>query len=212
MEAGVRSEYLKSVFPAESFPAWQTIQTGLFCGEKKTLLMFPLHRPLPRDPWNCWQPVLRQRGDFFFCIWFLFLDSNLFFIQYLQVHEMMRLRKQSSFYAFFNIEDERTTDNQKWWQKVSNWFLKISKSSLREKKKQYILSHSTILVLYNFSFLTGVQRTVARGWCPMVSRLPITDIIGSNSLSFEPSELFSSTRLQEGGDLWKWSEKKEKSR
>ena len=36
MEAGVRSEYLKSVFPAESFPAWQTIQTGLFCGEKNS--------------------------------------------------------------------------------------------------------------------------------------------------------------------------------
>jgi len=30
MEAGVRSEYLESVFPAESFPAWQTIQTGLY--------------------------------------------------------------------------------------------------------------------------------------------------------------------------------------
>ena len=25
---GVRAEWLKSVFPAESFPAWQTIQTG----------------------------------------------------------------------------------------------------------------------------------------------------------------------------------------
>ena len=25
---GVRAEYLESVFPAESFPAWQTIQTG----------------------------------------------------------------------------------------------------------------------------------------------------------------------------------------
>ena len=25
---GVRSQYLESVFPAESFPAWQTIQTG----------------------------------------------------------------------------------------------------------------------------------------------------------------------------------------
>lgn len=25
---GVRTEWLKSVFPAESFPAWQTIQTG----------------------------------------------------------------------------------------------------------------------------------------------------------------------------------------
>ena len=25
---GVRSKYLESVFPAESFPAWQTIQTG----------------------------------------------------------------------------------------------------------------------------------------------------------------------------------------
>ena len=96
-----------------------------FVVKKKTPLMFPLHRPLPRDPWNCWQPVLWQRGDFFFSIWWQFL----FFIQYLQVHEMMRLRKQSSFYAFFNIEDERTTDNQKWWQKVSNWFLKISKNS-----------------------------------------------------------------------------------
>ena len=49
MEAGVRSEYLKSVFPAESFPAWQTIQTGLFCGEKKeTILMFPLQASTQR--------------------------------------------------------------------------------------------------------------------------------------------------------------------
>ena len=28
MSEGVRTEYLESVFPAESFPAWQTIQTG----------------------------------------------------------------------------------------------------------------------------------------------------------------------------------------
>ena len=28
MAQGVRTEYLESVFPAESFPAWQTIQTG----------------------------------------------------------------------------------------------------------------------------------------------------------------------------------------
>ena len=28
MSEGVRTRYLKSVFPAESFPAWQTIQTG----------------------------------------------------------------------------------------------------------------------------------------------------------------------------------------
>ena len=34
MEAGVRSEYLESVFPAESFPAWQTIQTGVILAEK----------------------------------------------------------------------------------------------------------------------------------------------------------------------------------
>ena len=34
MEAGVHSEYLESVFPAESFPAWQTIQTGVFLAEK----------------------------------------------------------------------------------------------------------------------------------------------------------------------------------
>merc|ERR1712106_107618 len=30
MSAGVRTEYLESVFLAESFPAWQTIQTGLY--------------------------------------------------------------------------------------------------------------------------------------------------------------------------------------
>lgn len=35
MDAGVRSEYLESVFPAESFPAWQTIQTGVSFGMKK---------------------------------------------------------------------------------------------------------------------------------------------------------------------------------
>ena len=28
MSQGVRTKYLESVFPAESFPAWQTIQTG----------------------------------------------------------------------------------------------------------------------------------------------------------------------------------------
>ena len=27
---GVRAEYLESVFPAESFPAWQSLQTGLY--------------------------------------------------------------------------------------------------------------------------------------------------------------------------------------
>ena len=37
-----------------------------------------------------------------------------------QVHEQMSLKGQSSFYAFFNIEDERTTSNPKWWQKVLN--------------------------------------------------------------------------------------------
>eukprot|EP00091_Calanus_sinicus_P023846 TRINITY_DN8277_c0_g1_i1.p1 TRINITY_DN8277_c0_g1~~TRINITY_DN8277_c0_g1_i1.p1 ORF type:complete len:298 (+),score=72.38 TRINITY_DN8277_c0_g1_i1:94-987(+) len=30
MTAGVRTEYLESVFPAESFPAWQTLQTGVY--------------------------------------------------------------------------------------------------------------------------------------------------------------------------------------
>ena len=37
-----------------------------------------------------------------------------------QVHEQMVLKGQSSFYAFFNIKDERTTSNPKWWQKVLN--------------------------------------------------------------------------------------------
>ena len=37
-----------------------------------------------------------------------------------QVHEQVSLKGQSSFYAFFNIEDERTTSNPKWWQKVLN--------------------------------------------------------------------------------------------
>ena len=32
MAQGVRTEYLESVFPAESFPAWQTIQTGEILG------------------------------------------------------------------------------------------------------------------------------------------------------------------------------------
>lgn len=30
IRGGVQSEYLKSVFPAESFPSWQTISTGLY--------------------------------------------------------------------------------------------------------------------------------------------------------------------------------------
>ena len=37
-----------------------------------------------------------------------------------QVHEQVSLKGQSSFYAFFNIEDERTTNNPKWWLKVLN--------------------------------------------------------------------------------------------
>ena len=37
-----------------------------------------------------------------------------------QVHEQVSLKGQSSFYAFFNIEDERTTSNPKWWLKVLN--------------------------------------------------------------------------------------------
>ena len=28
MKGGVHTEYLKSVFPSESFPTWQTINTG----------------------------------------------------------------------------------------------------------------------------------------------------------------------------------------
>ena len=43
-----------------------------------------------------------------------------------QVHEQMSLKKQhSSFYAFFNIEDERTTSNPIWWQKVLNIFFSV---------------------------------------------------------------------------------------
>ena len=45
-----------------------------------------------------------------------------------QVHEQMSKKNQhTSFYAFFNIEDERTTSNQKWWQKV----LKTSSSVVK---------------------------------------------------------------------------------
>ena len=29
MRKGVHTEYIKSVFPSESFPSWQTINTGL---------------------------------------------------------------------------------------------------------------------------------------------------------------------------------------
>ena len=30
MSKGVHTKYIKSVFPSESFPSWQTINTGLF--------------------------------------------------------------------------------------------------------------------------------------------------------------------------------------
>ena len=30
IKEGVHTEYIKSVFPSESFPSWQTINTGLF--------------------------------------------------------------------------------------------------------------------------------------------------------------------------------------
>lgn len=33
LRGGVRTEYLESVFPSESFPAWQTINTGLYPGD-----------------------------------------------------------------------------------------------------------------------------------------------------------------------------------
>jgi len=79
MDSGVRAHYLESVFPAESFPAWQTIQTGLYP---------------------------ESHG----------IVGNQFYDR--EVHEQMSLKKQhSSFYAFFNIEDERTTSNPIWWQK-----------------------------------------------------------------------------------------------
>jgi len=79
MDSGVRAQYLESVFPAESFPAWQTIQTGLYP---------------------------ESHG----------IVGNQFYDR--EVHEQMSKKNQhTSFYAFFNIEDERTTSNQKWWQK-----------------------------------------------------------------------------------------------
>jgi len=74
MSAGVRTKYLESVFPAESFPAWQTIQTGLY-PESHGIV-----------------------GNQFY-------DS--------EVHKMT----DSTYLAFFNIDDERTTAHMKWWQK-----------------------------------------------------------------------------------------------
>lgn len=74
MSAGVRTKYLESVFPAESFPAWQTIQTGLY------------------------PEVHGIVGNQFY-------DS--------EVHKMT----DSTYLAFFNIDDERTTAHMKWWQK-----------------------------------------------------------------------------------------------
>jgi len=70
---GVRTEYLESVFPAESFPAWQTIQTGLY-------------------PEN--------HG----------IVGNQFYDN--EVH-----KSKGSYMAFFNIDDERTTANERWWNK-----------------------------------------------------------------------------------------------
>ena len=37
MEQGVHTEYITSVFPSESFPSWQTINTGLFLLSQRVL-------------------------------------------------------------------------------------------------------------------------------------------------------------------------------
>ncbi|XP_023340595.1 ectonucleotide pyrophosphatase/phosphodiesterase family member 6 isoform X2 [Eurytemora carolleeae] len=71
---GVRSEYLESVFPAESFPAWQTLQTGLY--------------PENHD-----------------------IVGNQFYDS--EIHKQLGNSGQ----AFFNIEDQRSTQHMKWWQK-----------------------------------------------------------------------------------------------
>lgn len=35
---GIRTEYIKSVFPAESFPTWQTINTGMISSKSNYFL------------------------------------------------------------------------------------------------------------------------------------------------------------------------------
>ena len=35
MEKGIHTEYISSVFPSESFPSWQTINTGLFLSSQR---------------------------------------------------------------------------------------------------------------------------------------------------------------------------------
>ena len=40
MSQGVHTEYITSVFPSESFPSWQTINTGLFPFSQKRVFNF----------------------------------------------------------------------------------------------------------------------------------------------------------------------------
>ena len=60
MNSGVRAHYLESVFPAESFPAWQTIQTGWssFSLGPWELFVTINCRTLPREPRYSGQPIL----------------------------------------------------------------------------------------------------------------------------------------------------------
>ena len=62
---GVKTEFLKSVFPAESFPAWQTIQTGDYnCTyfDKMTIKMM-----LSGDRWH--DSVTMENGNNFLDTW-----------------------------------------------------------------------------------------------------------------------------------------------
>ena len=43
MSQGVHTEYITSVFPSESFPSWQTINTGLFPFLKTSVQLFQNH-------------------------------------------------------------------------------------------------------------------------------------------------------------------------
>lgn len=66
---GVRTKYLKSVFPSESFPAWQSINTGtMFIKSKETRFalsdMSMLHfllRCVPREAQHHRQRLLRPQ-------------------------------------------------------------------------------------------------------------------------------------------------------
>ena len=100
---GVRAEYMKSVFPTESFPTWQTINTGLYPANHGIIgKVFydpsaEIHSQIRHN-----QQQHRQRHR----------QYDGYNANYLQPTQDKYLTM-----AYFNHEDERATSADKWWAK-----------------------------------------------------------------------------------------------